>query len=185
MAQPHRDPAPVLSWGGGSQSHPSPAPPHKLQSVPWEHGSSQGVDGFGGFKLVPGSWKKENKPAETWQGTRLHPGPEGDNSPMATRTRSLAARGGGHSEEEEGARLSPVLQQGEAMAGSPCTPTSSIPRCAACFPKQAEGISSSPSGCPGSAPPPCQHRDEPLLPAWPSHRHRDMQRDKILQHPCS
>lgn len=74
-------------WGSQSPPSPSPAPAHKLQFVPWEHGSSRGVDVFGGFKLVPGSWKKENKAAETWQGTGLRPVPVGDNNPMGTRTR--------------------------------------------------------------------------------------------------
>lgn len=64
---------------------------------------------------------------------------------------------------------------GEAMAGSPCTPTSSIPTCAACVPKQAAGIPTSPSGRLGSSSPStehrgwrqCQHRDEPLAPCLP------------------
>lgn len=100
----------------------SPASPHKLQSVPWEHGSSRGVDGFGGFKLVPGSWKKENKPAETWQGTGLHPGPEGDDSPIATGTRCLAAQeeGTGRRRRVPGSAL--CYSTGEVMAGSPAPP---------------------------------------------------------------
>lgn len=68
---------------------------------------------------MPGSWKKENKPAETWQGTGLHPGPEGDDSPMATGTRCLAAQ-----EKGSGRRRRRVPGTGEVMAGSPAHPLS-------------------------------------------------------------
>lgn len=167
MAQPHGAQPLCPLWGGGSQSHPSPAPAHKLQSVPWEHGSSRGVDGFGGFKLVPGSWKKENNPAETWQGTGLQPVPEGDNSPTATGTRRLAAqeKGTGRMRRRRVPGSALCHSTGEAMAGSPCTPTFSIPTCAACVPKQAAGISTSPSGRLGSSSPSMEAQGLEAMPA--------------------
>lgn len=123
------------SWGGGSQSSPSPAPAHKLQFVPWEHGSSRGVDAFGGFKLVPGTWRKENKPAETWQGTRLHPEPEGDNSPIGTGTRRLQHRRRRMRRRKRKVPGSALCYSTEeVMAGSPCHPHILYPYVAACFP---------------------------------------------------
>lgn len=196
MAQPHGAQPLCPLWGGGSQSHPSPAPAHKLQSVPWEHGSSRGVDGFGGFKLVPGSWKKENNPAETWQGTGLQPVPDGDNSPTATGTRRLAAQGEGHreDEEEEGARLSPVPQHRGGHGWQPLHPHILYPYMCCLCPKASCGHLHIPLWAPGLQLPlhgstgaggDASTGTSHWLPACPLHRHRDTQRDKILQRPWS